>query len=257
MGCWLKRSEFDSLLAGILSPKRFKDYAPNGLQVQGKSEIIKVVTGVTACQALIDKAIQLEADAIVVHHGYFWQGESYPIVGMKYNRIAALIKHDINLFGYHLPLDAHPVLGNNAQLADRLGLLQREGLQQGVALEESIGLVGDLVAPMAVKEFKALIERVVGRGVLFEFAGVEQVRRVALCTGGAQGYIEQAVAVQADVYITGEVSEKTIHVARELGIHFCAAGHHATERFGVQALAQYLRDEFALEAEFVDIDNPA
>jgi len=253
----LLRSEFESLLNKTLSPNRFKDYAPNGLQVEGKKDINRVVTGVTASQALIDAAIEYKADAIFVHHGYFWKNEAPQIVGMKYQRISALIKHDINLYGYHLPLDAHPVLGNNAGLADAIGLLNRVGLQVGVPIEESIGLVGELDQPMPAGAFQRLVESAVKRDVLFECVNDRLIRRVALCTGGAQGYIEQAVEAGADVFITGEVSEQTIHIAREMGIHFIAAGHHATERFGARAIAEFLSQQWGLDAIFIDIDNPA
>jgi len=253
----LLRSEFELLLNQTLSPNRFKDYAPNGLQVEGKKEISRVVTGVTASQALIDAAIEYKADAIFVHHGYFWKNEEPQIVGMKYRRISALIKNGINLYGYHLPLDAHPVLGNNAGLADAIGLLSRTSLQSGVAFEESIGIVGELSEPVSPKIFQAMVELAVDKNVLFESVGDGKIQRVALCTGGAQGYIEQAIAVGADVFITGEVSEQTIHIAREMGIHFIAAGHHATERFGVSAMAAFLSKECGLDAVFIDIDNPA
>ena len=251
------RSKFELLLNQTLSPHRFKDYAPNGLQVEGKKEINRVVTGVTASQALIDAAIEYKADAIFVHHGYFWKNEAPQIIGMKYRRISALIKNDINLYGYHLPLDAHPVLGNNAGLANAIGLVNRHGLQSGVPLEESVGLVGELNEPMSVTAFHELVERAVQREVLFENVAGKDIYRVALCTGGAQGYIEQAVAVNADVFITGEVSEQTIHIAREMGIHFVAAGHHATERFGAQSIARFLTEKHDLDAVFIDIDNPA
>ncbi|PYF82975.1 dinuclear metal center YbgI/SA1388 family protein [Marinomonas alcarazii] len=251
------RSEFELLLNETLSPSRFKDYAPNGLQVEGKKEINRVVTGVTASQALIDAAIELKADAIFVHHGYFWKNEDPRIVGMKYRRIAALIKHDINLYGYHLPLDAHPTLGNNAGLADAIGLSCRSALQAGVPIEESIGIVGELEEAMSLDAFQQRVESAVSRSVLFERVSDQPIRRVALCTGGAQGYIEQAVAIGADVFITGEVSEQTIHIAREMGIHFIAAGHHSTERFGARSMAAYLANECGLDATFIDVDNPA
>lgn len=251
------RSEFELILNQTLSPDRFKDYAPNGLQVEGKKEIKRVVTGVTASQALIDAAVEYGADAIFVHHGYFWKGESPVIVGMKYKRISTLIKNDINLYAYHLPLDAHPVLGNNAGLADAIGLSNRVGLQSGVSIEEAIGVVGELREPMSVDSFQRLVESVVNRSVLFENVDDRKIQRVALCTGGAQGYIEQAVLANADVFITGEVSEQTIHVAREMGIHFIAAGHHATERFGAQSIAKFLSEKDGLDAVFIDIDSPA
>lgn len=251
------RSEFEWLLDRTLSPNLFKDYAPNGLQVEGKAEIKRVVTGVTACQALIEAAIDYQADAIFVHHGYFWKNEAPQIVGMKYRRISALIKNDINLYGYHLPLDAHPVLGNNAGLADAIGLTDRSSLQPSLPLEQSIGLVGCLDKPLDANAFKALVEQAVQRDILFEVVNEKAIHKVALCTGGAQGYIEQAAELGADVFITGEVSEQTIHIAREMGIHFIAAGHHATERFGAQAMAEFLSSEHGLEAIFIDIDSPA
>nr|WP_166637647.1 Nif3-like dinuclear metal center hexameric protein [Marinomonas balearica] len=241
----------------LLNPQLFRDYAPNGLQVEGKDTISKVVTGVTASQALIDKAVEMKADALVVHHGYFWKGEAPEITGMKYRRISALIKNDINLFGYHLPMDAHPIYGNNAGLAASLGLNELESLEQGKPLAESIGLVGKLPDSECCAVFKERIEKAVGRDVLFEKTSDALVQRVALCTGGAQGYITKAVELGADVFITGEVSEKTIHEARELGIHFVAAGHHATERFGPIGMAKFISEELGINAEFVDIDNPA
>lgn len=251
------RVDFERLLNEILSPGLFKDFAPNGLQVEGAATITRVVTGVTATQALIDAAIEYEADAILVHHGYFWKNEAPQIVGMKYRRISSLIKHDINLFGYHLPLDAHPVLGNNAGLADAIGLLNRRGLQSGLPLSESIGVVGDLPKSLSPEDFRQSVERAVERGVLFECVGSKPIRTVALCTGGAQGYIDQAIDAGADVFITGEVSEQTIHFAREMGIHFIAAGHHATERFGVRALAKFLSEEHGFDAVFIDDNSPA
>jgi|OM-RGC.v1.010430528 dinuclear metal center protein, YbgI/SA1388 family len=253
----LQRVEFEKRLKSLLTPHLFRDYAPNGLQVEGKDTISKVVTGVTASQALIDRAIELEADALVVHHGYFWKGEAPEIKGMKYRRISALIKNDINLFGYHLPLDAHPTYGNNSGLAVALSLSDFSSLEQGKPLNESIGLVGELAQPESGLAFKARVEKAVGRDVLFEQTSNAAIKRVALCTGGAQGYITKAVECDADVFITGEVSEKTIHEARELGIHFIAAGHHATERFGPMGLAEFISEELGLDAEFVDIDNPA
>lgn len=244
-------------MTALYQPRLFKDYAPNGLQVEGKDEINKIVTGVTASMALIDAAIAKQADAIIVHHGYFWKGENPEIVGMKYRRLSALIKNDINLFGYHLPMDAHLLVGNNANLARALGVESLRSLEAEKALEESIGVVGKLKEPLAPAAFKAIIEQVVGREVLFEAVSDVPISEVALCTGGAQGYIGKALAANADVFITGEVSEQTIHTAREEGIHFCAAGHHATECFGPQALAEHIRDNWEIDCEFIDIPNPA
>lgn len=253
----VNRHTFEKKLSAILKPNKFKDYAPNGLQVQGCDEIAKVVTGVTACQALIDEAIRLNADAIFVHHGYFWKGESQVITGIKYQRISRLIKNDINLYAYHLPLDAHPELGNNAQLVKMFNLKNPRSLQSYLPLDESIGVIAEFEQALEIEQVKERIEKALGRDVLFEASGKKLIKTVALCSGGAQGYIEQAVEMDADLYLTGEVSEQTIHLAREHGIHFVAAGHHATERYGAKAMAKFIMEELGVEAEFVDIDNPA
>ncbi len=244
------RGELDA----IMEPWRFADYCPNGLQVEGCQKIQRVVSGVTACQALIDAAIETDADALLVHHGYFWKGESPIITGMKRHRIASLLEHNINLFAYHLPLDAHPQLGNNAQLALRLGIDVEGSLEPGNA--SAVGNVGSLAQPLRVADLVKRVESALGRQVLHVGDVADEVSRVAWCTGGAQGYIDQAVAVGADVYITGEASEQTVHIAREEGIHFIAAGHHATERYGVQALGEEIARRLELEHRFVDIDNP-
>lgn len=248
----------DALLAELnqlLQPQYFKDYAPNGLQVQGRESIQTLVTGVTATRALIERAVALKADAIFVHHGYFWRSEDPAITGMKYQRVKLLLDHGINLFAYHLPLDAHPELGNNAQLGKLLGFKTEGGLQPGEP--RPIGNVGVLDAPLTLVQLEALVAARLGRPPLVISGGDHAVKRVAWCTGGAQGYIEQAVALGADAYISGEISEQTVHVARECGIHYLAAGHHATERGGARAVGQYLAQKFQLDHQFVDIDNPA
>lgn len=251
----IERKALLQYLNSLLEPEGFRDYAPNGLQVQGRDEIRTLVSGVTATQALIDRAVELKADAIFVHHGYFWKGEEPSIVGMKYNRIRALLKHDINLFAYHLPLDAHPELGNNAQLAQRLGLVVEAGLDP--MERRPVGNIGVLAKPVSVKQFAATIEAALDRAPLVVDGGSHDISKVAWCTGGAQGYIEKAVAMGADAYISGEISEQTVHVARECGIHYFAAGHHATERYGARAVGEHLAAKFQLNHEFVDIDNPA
>ena len=253
----MNRHDFEKELAAILKPNKFKDYAPNGLQVQGVDKISKVVTGVTACQALVDEAVRLKADALLVHHGYFWKGESQVVTGIKYKRIASLIKNDINLFAYHLPLDAHPELGNNAQLLKLFGLINPKPLQAYLPLEESIGVIAEFEYAISANQVKEIVEKALGRDVLFEASGSPMIKTVALCSGGAQGYINQAIEEGVDLYLTGEVSEQTIHLAREHGIHFVAAGHHATERYGAKAMADYIQNEMGIEACFVDIDNPA
>ncbi len=237
----------------FLNVNAISDYCPNGLQVEGKAQIKRIVSGVTASQALIDTAIELQADAILVHHGYFWKGEDQRIVGMKQRRIKALLVHDINLLAYHLPLDVHPDVGNNVQLAQRLGLTVTGPLEPGNP--RSVGLIGTLDAPLSADDFAARIESVLGRAPLV-FDQHKPIQSVAWCTGGAQGYIEQAIAAGVDAYLTGEVSERTFHEAQENGISFFAAGHHATERYGVQALGEWLVKRFNIEHHYIECPNP-
>lgn len=251
----IQRQALLQYLDSLLEPAYFKDYCPNGLQVQGRETIQTLVTGVTATQALIDRAIELNADAIFVHHGYFWRGEDPSIVGMKYNRIRSLLEHQISLFAYHLPLDAHPELGNNAQLASRLGLVVESGLDPQE--KRPVGNVGSLAQARDAEALAATIEAALGRKPLLVKGGDHSISRVAWCSGGAQGYIEKAVAMGADAYISGEISEQTTHVARECGIHYFAVGHHASERYGAKAVGDHLSAKFQLKHEFVDIDNPA
>ncbi len=237
----------------FLNVNAISDYCPNGLQVEGKAQIKRIVSGVTASQALIDAAIELQADAILVHHGYFWKGEDQRVIGMKQRRIKALLTHDINLLAYHLPLDVHPEVGNNVQLAQRLGLTVTGSLEPGNP--RSVGLIGTLNTPLSAKDFAARIESVLSRAPLV-FDQHKPIQSVAWCTGGAQGYIEQAIAAGVDAYLTGEVSERTFHEAQENGISFFAAGHHATERYGVQALGEWLVKRFGIEHHYVECENP-
>ncbi|MDP5291179.1 Nif3-like dinuclear metal center hexameric protein [Oceanimonas sp. CHS3-5] len=252
----MNNMELEQLLNRQLKVDAIRDYCPNGLQVEGRAEVRHIVTGVTASQALIDRAVALGADAILVHHGYFWKGESQPVRGMKRRRLKALLSHDINLYAYHLPLDIAPGLGNNAQLASLLGIRVTGPLECDNPL--SVAMAGELDAPMSGSELAARIEQRLGRRVLHVGEdGPEQIRRVGWCTGGGQGYIDLAAEQGMDAFISGEVSEQTVHSARELGVHFFAAGHHATERYGVKALGEWLAAEHAVKVDFVDIDNPA
>lgn len=253
------RKQLLSSLNSLLSPHLLKDYCPNGLQVEGKDEINHIVTGVTASQALIERAIELQADAILVHHGYFWKNEAYPIVGIKKRRIAALLEHDINLIAYHLPLDVHPVFGNNAQLGRLLGLTDIEALE-GIQ-PEGIVMQGRLPSAMTGEQFSQHLSQVLARDIV-SVSNHKIIQQVAWCTGGGQGYIEDVASAQSesltiDAFISGEISEQTTHSARELNIDFFAAGHHATERYGVKSLGEHLSSEFDLKVSFVDIDNPA
>ena len=248
------RDDILKTLKTLLRPEQFKDYCPNGMQVQGKPQVQRLVSGVTACQALIDRAIEAKADMLLVHHGYFWRGEDETITGIKKARVEALLKHNINLLAYHLPLDVHPELGNNAALGRLLGFKTTGDL--GKQNNNSIGLTGELETPLSGEELGALLNERLGREALHIPGSAKPIRTVAWCTGAAQNFIELALKSGVDAYITGEVSEQTVHIARETGIHFFAAGHHATERYGVQAVAAHLVEQFGLDHEFIDIDNP-
>ncbi len=252
MPAMLKAIESD--LNALLKPELFNDYCPNGLQVEGRGRISRLVSGVTACQNLIDRAVAAEADMLLVHHGYFWKGEDPTVTGIKRTRIQALLENQLNLFAYHLPLDVHPELGNNAQLGRLLGL-QATG-EFGRYQGRNIGLLGEISSSLTVQTLVDLIENRLQRKPLVIEGNSPEVRTVAWCTGAAQGYIEEAVDSGVDVFITGEASEPTVHIARESGICFIAAGHHATERYGVQAVGNYLAETFQLQHQFIDIDNP-
>ena len=240
-------------IEAFLNVNAISDYCPNGLQVEGKAQIQRIVSGVTASQALIDAAIELQADAVLVHHGYFWKGEDQRVIGMKQRRLKALLTHDINLLAYHLPLDVHPEVGNNVQLGQRLGLTVSGPLEPDNP--RNVGLIGELAVPLSADAFALRIEQALGRAPLV-IDHQQPIKRVAWCTGGAQGYIEQAIAAGVDAYITGEVSERTFPEAQENGISFFAAGHHATERYGVQALGEWLAERFGIEHHYVECPNP-
>jgi dinuclear metal center YbgI/SA1388 family protein len=245
------REELRTWLDSLLEAARFRDYCPNGLQVEGRERIQRVVCGVTACQALIEAAIERRADAILVHHGWFWKSEDGRVTGFRKQRMARLLGQDINLFAYHLPLDAHAILGNNAQLGLRLGLQTN-----GHFGEQDIGFVGVPPAPTAAGDFAWRLEQVLGRAPMLIGDPTRKVERIAWCSGGAQDYFEAALATGADAFISGEISEQTVHLARETGMAFIAAGHHATERYGVMALGGHLHEKLGIDCEFVDIDNP-
>jgi len=250
----LTRQNLETYLADLLHITDYHDYAPNGLQIEGTPEIKKIITGVTACQALLDAAVAEKADAVLVHHGYFWKGESPILQGPKAQRIRTLLAHDINLFAYHLPLDDHPTLGNNVQLADKLGI-DISG-KFATATQPDIGMLGQFETPISPQDLSEKLRTVLGQAPILLTQTEHLITTVAWCSGGAQDYIEQAAAAGADCYITGEASERTFHAACELGIHFYAAGHHATERYGVQALGRHLQATFDIEHQFIDITNP-
>lgn len=238
----------------LLQPERFKDYGPNGLQVEGRTEVRRVVSGVTASLALIEAAAQADADAIFVHHGLFWRGQDGRVTGWMKQRLAKLLAHDINLFAYHLPLDAHAELGNNAQLGARLGLQAQARFG-----EQDLGFIG---APQGsafqtTEAFAAHVEQVLGRSVVRVEGWRGPITRIAWCTGGAQGYFEAAIAAGAQCFLTGEISEPQAHYARECGVSFIACGHHASERYGAPAVAAQVAAQLGIEHRFIDIANPA
>jgi dinuclear metal center YbgI/SA1388 family protein len=251
------RTEIEVYLKQMLQPDRFKDYGPNGLQVEGKAEIFKVVSGVTASLALIDAAVAEGADALLVHHGLFWRGHDGRLTGWLKTRVERLLAAGLNLWAYHLPLDAHPLWGNNAQLGAVLGW-QADG-RFGDQELGFIGSISPLAAPVPLP-MPALVQQVQARlrrvPVVLEGDG-RPIRRVAWCSGGAQGYFEAAIAAGADLYLTGEISEPQAHLSRETGVAFMACGHHATERYGAAAVGEQLAGQFGVAHRFIDIENPA
>ncbi|MFP4062337.1 MAG: Nif3-like dinuclear metal center hexameric protein [Halochromatium sp.] len=242
-------ADYCNLLLGV---ERFTDYCPNGLQVEGDRPLRRLVTGVSASQRLIDAAIEAEADALLVHHGFFWKSEAAPLTGLKGRRIATLMRAGLSLLAYHLPLDAHPELGNNRQLADLLGLRQA---RPGSGADDLLWC-GELVEPLPGAALASHIARLLEREPLHIAVRTRPLSRIAWCTGAAQGAIERAAALGVDAYLSGEISEPTVHLARELGIDYLALGHHASERYGVQALGAHLAASFGLEHRYIEIDNP-
>lgn len=247
----MERAELQRYLDNLLEVGRFRDYSPNGLQVEGRAEIRRIVCGVTASQALLDAALARDADAVLVHHGYFWRGEDACITGLRRKRLGTLLGSDINLFAYHLPLDAHPELGNNAQLGRLMGWTP-----EGRFGEQDIGWIGQLAQPTRAELLVRQLAARLGREPLLLGEPARAVKRIAWCTGGAQSYFEQAIACGVDCFVSGEASEQTTHLARESGVVYLAVGHHASERYGVQALGAHLAERWGLEVDFVDVDNP-
>jgi len=243
--------ELSDYNASLLQTGLFKDYCPNGMQVEGRAEVRRIATGVTASQQVLDEAIAWGADAILVHHGYFWRNEEATIVGIKKRRISQLLHNDVSLLAYHLPLDAHSELGNNAQLGKLLGLIA-----QGRFGDQNIAWLGELERTRQLGQFAQQIAHDLDRipQVIGDVA--KPITKVAWCSGGAQGYFDAAIAQCVDAYITGEISEQNFHLANESGVAFIAAGHHATERLGIRALGEHLENKFGLEHRFFDQANP-
>ena len=247
--------QLETELNQLLKPWLFKDYCPNGLQVEGKGDVGKLVTGVTASMDFIEAAIAQEADALLVHHGYFWRGEDQSIVGLKKARIQELLANDMSLFAYHLPLDMHQEYGNNVQLGKLLGVTVNSMI--GKPGEPELVHIGEIAEGISLQELSRLINERLERQPVIVSGSKEVIKTIGWCTGAAQNYFELAINSGVDAFITGEISEPSAHLARESGVHFISAGHHATERYGVQAVGKYLEDRLGLAHEFIDIDNPA
>jgi len=247
----MKRDELIRYLDNLLEAGRFRDYCPNGLQVEGRAQVGRLIAGVSASQALLEAAVAHGADALLVHHGWFWRGEDGRVTGIRKTRLQTLLAHDINLIAYHLPLDSHPQFGNNAQLGERLGWLAETRFG-----EQDLGWIGRPQAPTTLAAVTQTVHAALQRPPLAIGDGRLPIHRVAWCSGAAQNLFEQAIALGVDLYLSGEISEHTVHLAREAGVAYIAAGHHATERDGVRALAGHLTERFALDCRFVDIDNP-
>ena len=247
----MKREELVRYLDELLASARFKDYCPNGLQVEGAADVRRIVAGVTANQALIDVAIEEGADTVLVHHGWFWRGEDSRVIGFRKARLQALLRHDINLVAYHLPLDGQPELGNNARLAALF-----DWRIEGRYGEQEIGFFGEAMRPQSLSALSDEVSAALHRPPLVVGDGNRRIERVAWCSGGGQSYFEQAALLGVDAFLSGEISEHSVHLARETGVAYIAAGHHATERLGIRALAEHLTEKLELECRFVDIDNP-
>ncbi|MDP1559634.1 MAG: Nif3-like dinuclear metal center hexameric protein [Nitrosomonas sp.] len=247
----MDRDELETYLNQLLDISRFRDYCPNGLQVEGKDRIHTVISGVTASLDLLQAAVTANADAVLVHHGYFWRGENERLTGLKRHRIALLMAHQMNLFAYHLPLDIHQELGNNRQLGQKLGFIET-----GRFGDQDIALQGALEQTITLGELGAKIAQTLLRDPMIIGDKNKPISKIAWCTGAAQSYFDEAIRLEVDVFITGEISEQTVHVARESGVAFISAGHHATERYGVQALGAHIARKFGINHQFIDIDNP-
>lgn len=250
----ITRIELATYLDQFLAAQSIADYAPNGLQIEGRAEIRKLCTAVSISQAVIQAAIEWQADAILVHHGFFWRGERAVLTGVRRQRIAALIKHDVNLFAYHLPLDLHPIVGNNACIAQRLPV---RNISQHDLEKLPKGLwAGDLKQNLNGQDFGNVLHQALLQAPIHITAQRRQIQKIAWCTGAAQDFLEDAQKLGVDAYISGEISERTYDLAQELNIHYYACGHHATERYGVQALAAHLEEKFGIEQRFIETDNP-
>lgn len=247
----MQLNELGDYIGSLLEVDRFHDYCPNGIQIEGREQVLRIATGVSASQLLLESATEWGADAIIVHHGYFWRGEELAVTGVKKRRIAHLLHHDVSLLAYHLPLDAHSELGNNAQLAKLMGWQE-----QGRFGEQNIASYGTLMQEKTLGEIGLELEQKLARQPLLVGNYAARLKKIAWCTGAAQGYFEQAIALGVDAFLTGEISEQNVHLAQETGVAFISAGHHATERYGVMALGQHLSAQFGLECRYFEQNNP-
>ncbi len=247
----MQLKELERYIGQLLEISSFRDYCPNGLQVEGRAKVTRIVTGVSASLDVLEAASEAGADAVLVHHGYFWKSESPQITGLKRARISHLMEHNMSLLAYHLPLDAHPVLGNNVQLAQLLGFQLEERFG-----EQNVAALGRMVKPMSLQRLSVVVEDKLQRKPLVVGDASAIIRRIAWCSGAAQDYLPAAIELGVDAFLTGEVSEQSVHLARESGVAFISAGHHATERYGVQALGAHLAQQFNLKHQFIEVDNP-
>lgn len=247
----MHRKVLESYLNQLLDISRFRDYCPNGLQVEGRDEIFTIISGVTASLDFLQAAVTADADAVLVHHGYFWRGENERLTGIKRARIATLLTADMNLFAYHLPLDFHQELGNNVQLGNKLGFIETNRFG-----EQDIAAHGKLIKPVRLGELGSNIAANLSRNPMIIGNIDKPIHRVAWCTGAAQNYFDEAISLGVDVFITGEISEQNVHSARESGVAFIAAGHHATERYGILALGEHIAQKFDIKHQFIDVDSP-
>lgn len=250
----IQRDELTAFLDDYLACALFNDYSPNGMQIEGKSEIRRICTAVTACHDIIQRANHLKADALLVHHGYFWRGEAPVLTGMMRQRVGSIISHDLNLFAYHLPLDCHQDIGNNACIGRLLDVHDRSS--HAVNKIPDILWSGSFQSSVDSSALMQQLTHLLNRQPLHVSGSNKKIKRIAWCSGSAQDFIVDAHRLGVDAYISGEVSERTYYQAQELGIHYFACGHHATERFGIQALGRLLSERFALTHAFLDSDNP-
>lgn len=241
--------KLEKIINEYLKINQYKDCVPNGLQVEGVSIVKKIITGVTASQDLIDQSIKLKTDAIIVHHGFFWKNEPVQILNMKKKRIKKLLCNNINLYSYHLPLDAHPIVGNNAQLGNLINIKK-------ISYICPILPIGQLDKSIKPKKFRKKLQKKFKKKPFYIENKEKKIKKIAWCTGSGQNLLEKAAQAGADAFVTGEVSEKIFHIAKEMNINFYSLGHHTTEIYGIQALGEWLKKKYGFLVNFINIFNP-